>query len=283
MDFASYSNNNVVAMMRRMNYLPGMNLGKIVKKPTVQDPIIPTTTPPFGLGYKPSDDDLLEMESPYEARTSNEEGGEAPSEDHEGSSTRSDSSSDSSSDSGDRNDDSNSASESNNSEDYVSQYSGNDWGEPPSDREDEDVGLFYENRSDDDVDYYDGDIEDDAEAEPINMGSDVGSDQYRLVNVMEARGGEVEEAKNIDYDDHSYGRPSDWSYITNVSSRSDPQYDNHGREIPKLGSFHNLELGSLTLFTKEEDDIDARLATLDRKLMIHNFRNLTLESLKDGR
>ena len=32
MDFAPCSNNNVVAMMRRMNYLIGMNLGKIVKK-----------------------------------------------------------------------------------------------------------------------------------------------------------------------------------------------------------------------------------------------------------
>ena len=62
MDFAPYSNNNMVAMMRRMNYLPRMNLGKTVKKPIVQDLMIPTTTPPFGLGYKPTDDDLLEME-----------------------------------------------------------------------------------------------------------------------------------------------------------------------------------------------------------------------------
>ena len=48
MDFAPYSNNNMVAMMRRMNYLPRMNLGKTVKKPIVQDLMIPTTTPPFG-------------------------------------------------------------------------------------------------------------------------------------------------------------------------------------------------------------------------------------------
>ena len=34
MDFAPYSNNNVVAMMRKMNYLLGMNLGKTVKKAT---------------------------------------------------------------------------------------------------------------------------------------------------------------------------------------------------------------------------------------------------------
>ena len=37
MDFAPYSNNNVVAMMRRMNYLLEMNLGRTVKKPIVQD------------------------------------------------------------------------------------------------------------------------------------------------------------------------------------------------------------------------------------------------------
>ena len=60
-DFALYGNNNVVAMMRRMNYFPRMNLGKAVKKPTVQDLAIPTATPPFGLGYKPTDDDLLEL------------------------------------------------------------------------------------------------------------------------------------------------------------------------------------------------------------------------------
>ena len=68
MDFAPYSNNNVVAMMKRMNYLLGMNLGKTVKKSIVQDPIIPTTTPPFGLSYKPTDDDLLEMEMRRMAR-----------------------------------------------------------------------------------------------------------------------------------------------------------------------------------------------------------------------
>ena len=61
MDFTPYGNNNVVAMMRRMNYFLGMNLGKAVKKPTIQDLAIPIATPPFGLGYKPTDDDLLEM------------------------------------------------------------------------------------------------------------------------------------------------------------------------------------------------------------------------------
>lgn len=68
MDFAPYGNNNVVVMMRRMNYLLGMNLGRAVKKPNVQDLVIPTATPPFGLGYKPTDDDLLEMEARRLAR-----------------------------------------------------------------------------------------------------------------------------------------------------------------------------------------------------------------------
>ena len=62
MDFAPYGNNNMVVMMRRMNYLPGMNLGRAVKKPIVQDLVIPTTTSHFGLGYKLTNDDLLEME-----------------------------------------------------------------------------------------------------------------------------------------------------------------------------------------------------------------------------
>ncbi|KAK9996850.1 hypothetical protein SO802_021536 [Lithocarpus litseifolius] len=68
MDFAPYGNNNMVAMMRRMNYLPGMNLGRTAKKPTVQDLTIPTAISPFGLGYKPIDDDLLKMEMRKMAR-----------------------------------------------------------------------------------------------------------------------------------------------------------------------------------------------------------------------
>jgi len=39
-----------------------MNLGRTVKKPAVQDLMILTTTPPFGLGYKLTNDDFLEME-----------------------------------------------------------------------------------------------------------------------------------------------------------------------------------------------------------------------------
>ena len=62
MDFDPYCNNNVVAMMRKMSYFPRMNLEKTLKEVVVRVPIIPTTTPPFGLGYKPTNDDLLELE-----------------------------------------------------------------------------------------------------------------------------------------------------------------------------------------------------------------------------
>ncbi|KAL0001386.1 hypothetical protein SO802_015167 [Lithocarpus litseifolius] len=88
------------------------------------------------------------LKSPYEVRISDEEGVEAPSDDDE---------------------------------DYDSQYNAIDWGEPPSDREDEDEGLYYEDY-DNDVDYYDGDIEDDAnaKAEPIDMGSDARSDSENM-------------------------------------------------------------------------------------------------------
>ena len=112
------------------------------------------------------------------------------------------------------------------------------------------------------------------------MENGTGSEEYELENVLEVVGEEVEVADNINYDDYPYGRPSNWSCIIDASSRSGPRYDKHGREILELGSFHNSELGSLTPYTEEEDDIDARLATLDRKLMIHSFRNLTLESLE---
>ena len=112
------------------------------------------------------------------------------------------------------------------------------------------------------------------------MRSDIGSDQYRLVNLPEVAGEEVEEANNIDYDDHPYRRPSDWSYITDVSSKSGPWYDKHGREIPELGSFHNSELDSLTPYNEQEDDIDARLAVLDQKLMVHSLKTLTLENVE---
>ena len=108
------------------------------------------------------------------------------------------------------------------------------------------------------------------------MGSKAGSDQYKLENVLEATGEGIGEANNADY-----GRLSDWSYITNVSSRSSPQNDKHGREIPELGSFHNSELGSLIPYTKEEDDIDARLAALDQKLMVHSLKNIALDNPED--
>ena len=62
MDFDPYSINNVVAMMGKMSYFPRMNLGKTMKEAVVQVSTIPIATPPSVLGYKPTNDDLLEIE-----------------------------------------------------------------------------------------------------------------------------------------------------------------------------------------------------------------------------
>ncbi|KAL0015702.1 hypothetical protein SO802_002771 [Lithocarpus litseifolius] len=86
-------------------------------------------------------------------------------------------------------------------------------------------------------------------------------------------------SKSDSSNDSSSSDDGDGEDDSNSDSES-PQYDKHGREILELGSFHNSELSSLTPYTEEEDDIDARLAALDKKLMIHSFRNLTLESLE---
>ena len=51
--------------------------------------------------------------------------------------------------------------------------------------------------------------------------------------------------------------------------------------FPSLVCFIIQSFGSLIAYTDEEDDIDVRLAMLDRNLMIHSFRNLTLEDLQD--
>ena len=59
------------------------------------------------------------------------------------------------------------------------------------------------------------------------------------------------------------------------------KYDKHGREIPELGSFHNSELGSLIPYTKEEDDINARLTALDQKLKVYSLGNITLDNPED--
>ena len=76
-------------------------------------------------------------------------------------------------------------------------------------------------------------------------------------------------------------RPLEWSCITDVNSRWGPHYDNHGKEIPWVRVIQGQgQVLIITPYTEEEDDIDARLATLDRKLMVHSFRNLTLESLE---
>ena len=195
------------------------------------------------------------LKSPYELRANDEdeEGGTAPSDNEDGSEDKSNSSDNSSHDSGHDDDDSSTNSVDNNKS-YDSPYSGDDWGEPPSDREDEDADLFYE-EYDSDVDHYNEDIEDDAEA---NRWSDTDNDQYRLINVLE--------------------NARDWSDITNVSSRSGPRYEKHGREVLELGSYYDSEPSSPISHSKEENDINAKLATSDQKLMVHSLRIMTLEN-----
>ena len=78
------------------------------------------------------------------------------------------------------------------------------------------------------------------------------------------------------HDKYSYRHLSDWSDITNVSSRSSLRYDKHGKEVPKLGSYNDSEPSSPTPHTEEEDDINARLAALDQKLMVHSLRIMIL-------
>ena len=214
------------------------------------------------------------IEEPLRANDGDEEGGTTPSDDEDGSEDKSDSSSDgSSNNSGHDNDDNNTNNDDNNRS-YDSSYSGDDWGESLSDREDEDVDLLYE-EYDDDVDYYGQDIEDDAEA---NRWSYTGSDQCRLINVLENAREENAQANQMYHDEYPYRHLSEWNDITNVSSRSGPIYDKHGREVPKLGSYYDSEPSSLTSHIEEEDDIGARLAALDQKLLVHNLGIMTLEN-----
>ena len=218
------------------------------------------------------------MKSPYELRANDgdKKGGTTHSDDEDGSEDKTNSSNDNSSnDSGHDDDDSNINSD-DNSRSYDSLYRRDDWGEPLNDKEDEDADLFYE-EYDNDVDYYGQDIEDDVEA---NRWSDTDSDQYRLINVLENAREENAQANQMYHDEYPYGCLSDWSDITNFSSRSGPRYDKHGREVPKLGSYYDSEPSSPTPHTEKEDDIDARLAALDQKLMVHSLRIMTIENAK---
>ena len=45
-----------------------------------------------------------------------------------------------------------------------------------------------------------------------------------------------------------------------------------------MGLYYDSEPSSPTLHTEKEDDIDARLAALNQKLMVHNLRIMTLEN-----
>ena len=212
------------------------------------------------------------IEEPLRANDGDEEGGTTPSDDEDGSEDKSDSSSDGSSNNSGHDNDDNNTNNDDNSRSYDSSYSGDDWGESLSDREDEDVDMLYE-EYDDDVDYYGQDIEDDAEA---NRWSYTGSDQCRPINVLENAREENAQTNQMYHDKYPYGHLSNWSDITNVSSRPGPKYDKHGREVPELGSYNDSEPSSPTPHIEEEDDIDARLAALDQKLMVHSLRIMIL-------
>ena len=156
------------------------------------------------------------MKSLYELKANNEdeEGGATPSDDEDWSEDKSDNSSDNrSSDGGHDDDDSNTNRDDDSSRNYDSPYSGDDWGEPPNDREDEDPDLFYE-EYDSDVDYYDQDIKDNAKA---NRWSNIDNDQYRLINVLKNAREENAQANQMYHDEYPYGHLSNWIDITNVS------------------------------------------------------------------
>ena len=82
------------------------------------------------------------------------------------------------------------------------------------------------------------------------------------------------------HDEYPYDLLSDQSDITNVSSRSSPKYDKHGREVPELGSYYDSKPSSPTPHIENKDDINARLAALDQKPMVHSLRIMTLENAK---
>ena len=67
MDFDPYSHVQVIAMMKKMKYFPGMGLGGHNNGVHVF-PHFSTSIPPFGLGYKPTNDELLENDSNKTAR-----------------------------------------------------------------------------------------------------------------------------------------------------------------------------------------------------------------------
>lgn len=61
LDFDPYSSPNVFAMMRNMNNFPGIGLGRSKRGPK-SFPKLSMAIPPFGLGYEPTNEDMLEIE-----------------------------------------------------------------------------------------------------------------------------------------------------------------------------------------------------------------------------
>ena len=82
------------------------------------------------------------------------------------------------------------------------------------------------------------------------------------------------------HEEYPYRHLSYWSDITNVSSKSGPRYDKHGNEVLELGLYYDSKPSTPALRTVEDDDINARFAALDQKLVVHSLKIMTLVNVE---
>ena len=113
------------------------------------------------------------------------------------------------------------------------------------------------------------------------MWSDTDIDQYRLINVLERKERRMHKPikctmMNILIGTFQIG-------VISLMSIQCLALDMTSMEenVLELGSYYDSEPSSPTPHTEEEDDIDARLAALDQKLMVHSLRTMTLENAGD--
>ena len=88
------------------------------------------------------------------------------------------------------------------------------------------------------------------------------------------------QANQMYHEEYPYRHLSYWSDITNVNSKSGPRYDKHGNEVLELGLYYDSEPSTPTLRTVEDDDINARFAALDQKLVVHSLKIMTLVNVE---
>ncbi|KAK9998099.1 hypothetical protein SO802_017702 [Lithocarpus litseifolius] len=98
--------------------------------------------------------------------------------------------------------------------------------------------------------------------------------QHALKSPYELRANDEDEEGGATPSDDEDGNIEDDA----EANRSGPRYDKHGREISELGSYYDSKPNSSTPHIEKKDDIDARLAALDQKLMVHSLRIKTLEN-----